>query len=133
MARPAAGAGSATRAIVRHQPMTADRTTFMIPVFRGKRFENHEVPLDVLPDLAAYRDLVLELARHLFLAGSPSRKRVPKGFVDSFQLVLRIVPARASQDRAGQRLPRARTCSAVSSGRRGTALRSFAGRVRRVS
>lgn len=71
--------------------MIADRTIFMIPVFRGKRFENHEVPLDVLPDLAAYRDLVLELARHLFLAGSPSRKRVPKGFVDSFQLVLRKI------------------------------------------
>ena len=73
--------------------MTADRTTFMTPVFRGKRFENHEVPLDVLPDLAAYRDLVLELARHLFLARSPSRKRVPKGFMDLFQLVLRKIEA----------------------------------------
>lgn len=71
--------------------MTVDRIKFMMPVFRGKRFENHEVPLDVLPDLAAYRDLVLDLARHLFLARSPSRKRVPKGFVESFQLVLRKI------------------------------------------
>ena len=71
--------------------MAADRITFMTPVFRGKRFENHEIPLDVLPDLAAYRDLVLDLARHLSLARSPSRKRVLRGFVDSFQLVLRTI------------------------------------------
>ncbi|WP_437719805.1 hypothetical protein [Sorangium sp. So ce861] len=63
----------------------------MSPIFRGARFENHEVPLDVLPDLAAYRDLVADVARHLFLVRSPKRKRVPKGFANSFELVLRRI------------------------------------------
>lgn len=38
------------------------------------------------PKLVAYRDLVAEVARHLFLQGNPARQRVPKGFTDSFSL-----------------------------------------------
>lgn len=64
---------------------------FATPVFRGGRFESQTLPVDVLPDLAAYRDLVVELAKHLFLQRNPQRKRVPKGFVESFQLAIRAI------------------------------------------
>jgi hypothetical protein len=66
---------------------------FASPVFRGGRFEAASLPVDVLPDLAAYRDLVVDLAKHLFLARETGRKRVPKGFVESFQIGIRAVEA----------------------------------------
>lgn len=66
---------------------------FATPIFRGGRFESNTLPIDVLPDLAAYRDLVVDLAKHLFLQREPGRKRVPRGFVESFQLSLSAVEA----------------------------------------
>lgn len=68
--------------------MTADRVPFVRPVFRGARFEGHALPVEVLAELVTYRDLVVELARHLLLTSAPGRKRVPKGFFESFQIVL---------------------------------------------
>lgn len=56
--------------------------------FAGGRFDSHTIPFDVLPDLAAYRDLVVEVAKHLFRERNRDRQRVPKGFVESFQLGL---------------------------------------------
>jgi hypothetical protein len=64
---------------------------FLTPVFRGGRFEGASLPVDVLPDLAAYQDLLIELAKYLFLLREPSRKRVPKGFVESFQIGIRAI------------------------------------------
>ena len=64
---------------------------FATPVFRGGRFESNVLVVDVLSDLVAYRDLVVELAKHLVLRREPSRKRVPKGFVESFQIGIRAV------------------------------------------
>lgn len=54
-------------------------------MLRGERFE-HSVPVEVLTEFAAYRDLIFEVAKHLFLANHRSRKRLPKGFEDRFQL-----------------------------------------------
>lgn len=62
---------------------------FVTHVLKGARFEEHSVPLSVLPDLTAYRDLVLEVARALFFRENPGRQRVPKGFEDGFELLLR--------------------------------------------
>ena len=57
----------------------------------GARFEGHAVPVTVLSELMAYRDLVLLVARSLFFEAHPERKRVPKGFEEGFDLVLRDV------------------------------------------
>jgi hypothetical protein len=62
---------------------------FVTHVLKGVRFEGHSIPLTVLPDLTAYRDLVLEVARALFFRENPERQRVPKGFEEGFDLVLR--------------------------------------------
>ncbi len=64
---------------------------FVTPIFRGGRFEDAVLSVDVLADLAAYRDLVVELAKRLFLRREPGRKRVPKGFAESFQLGIRAI------------------------------------------
>ncbi|WAS95286.1 hypothetical protein [Nannocystis punicea] len=68
-----------------------DLQTFVTHVLKGARFEGHSVPLSVLPDFTAYRDLVLEIARALFFRDHPERQRVPKGFEESFDLVLRSI------------------------------------------
>lgn len=61
-----------------------DLQTFATHVLKGARFEGHSVPVSVLPDFTAYRDLVLEIARALFFRDHPDRQRVPKGFEESF-------------------------------------------------
>jgi len=61
---------------------------FATLVFRGTRFGDHALPLEVLPELAAYRELVIDVAKGLFKAANPERVRVRKHFEESLQLVL---------------------------------------------
>jgi hypothetical protein len=68
-----------------------DPGSFVAMRLTGQRFEEAGMPVDALPELAAYRDLVLAVARELFLRRNPSRQRVPRGFADSFQLRLRQI------------------------------------------
>jgi hypothetical protein len=63
--------------------------TFVTHVLKGARFEGHAMPVTVLPELAASRDLVLEVARFIFFQEKPGRQRVPKGFDEGIELVLR--------------------------------------------
>ena len=64
---------------------------FADPKFGGGRFEGNGLPVDVLPELSAYREAIIALAKSLFLQNHIGRQRVPRGFVDSFRLVLRHV------------------------------------------
>jgi hypothetical protein len=59
---------------------------FIQPRFVGPRFEGHTLPLSAAKDLAAYEELVLELAKHLFRERQTDRVRVPKGFAQGFSL-----------------------------------------------
>jgi hypothetical protein len=54
--------------------------------FKGHRFEDHGLELTVLPELVAYRALVVEVARHLWRRNNPKRERLPSNFEDSFVL-----------------------------------------------
>lgn len=65
-------------------PMTKE--PFIQPRFVGPRFEGHTLPLSAAKDLAAYEELVLELAKHLFRQKQQDRIRVPKGFAHGFSL-----------------------------------------------
>ena len=62
------------------------KEAFIQPRFVGKRFEGHTLPLAVARDLAAYEDLVLELAKHLVRQKQLDRIRIPKGFANDFSL-----------------------------------------------
>jgi hypothetical protein len=69
------------------------KSPFVTLIFRGGRFHEPAMPLEVLPELSAYRDLVLAVAKALFQAGNPERRRLPKGFEAGFRLVLDRVDA----------------------------------------
>lgn len=62
--------------------------TFARLRFAGGRFDSHTIPLEVLPDLAAYKKLIVEVAKMLFKKRMGTRVRVPKGFEDSFAIGL---------------------------------------------
>ena len=62
--------------------------TFLRPRLVGKRFENHAVPLEFLKDIAALEELVIEVAKHLFLADHQDRQRSPRGFTKGIELTL---------------------------------------------
>ena len=51
------------------------------------------MPLEALPELAAYRDLVLATARALFQNSHQDRQRLPKGFDSDLRLVLERIDA----------------------------------------
>lgn len=55
----------------------------------GARFEGHRLPLDVLPDLSAFRDLLVSYVKAEWRAAHTDRERLPKGFEKSiaFDLV----------------------------------------------
>ena len=59
---------------------------FIQPRFVVPRFEVHTLPLSAAKDLAAYEDLVLELAKHLFKKQQKDRIRIPKHFANNFSL-----------------------------------------------
>jgi hypothetical protein len=86
-------------------PEEASATYFVRTRFVGGRFDFHAIPFDVLPDLAAYRDLIVEVAKYLFLTENKSRQRVPKNFVRSFQLGLTEVIRGNSATALADKLP----------------------------
>jgi hypothetical protein len=54
--------------------------------FKGKRFGDHGLDLDVLPDLYAYKELLVATAKELWKRHHPDRQRLPKNFEDSLCL-----------------------------------------------
>jgi hypothetical protein len=64
---------------------------FATPIYRGVRFDDNALPVELLPDLSAYQDLVVEIASELFRLDHPDRKRLPNNFSDRFHLKLRTV------------------------------------------
>lgn len=72
--------------------MAKELTPFLALHFRGPRFdESSGMPVETLGELVAYRDLVAEVARLLFLERHKERQRVPKGFADRLRLRIRHV------------------------------------------
>jgi hypothetical protein len=54
--------------------------------FKGKRYEGHGLDLDVLPDLYAFKELLVATAKELWKRHHPDRQRLPKNFEDSLCL-----------------------------------------------
>jgi hypothetical protein len=57
----------------------------------GGRFDRAGMPVETLVELAAYRDLVVGVAKEIFRGRHPDRQRVPRGFEDRLHLRLRTV------------------------------------------
>ncbi|MGI9166203.1 MAG: hypothetical protein ACR2G5_07435 [Pyrinomonadaceae bacterium] len=54
--------------------------------FDGERFKDHGLDLDVLPELIAYKTLLVETAKALWRAGNPERQSLRKNFEDNLKL-----------------------------------------------
>ena len=57
----------------------------------GARFTGARLPVNVLPDLQAFRDLLVSFAKDEWKTLHPDRKRVPKGFDASISFDLTII------------------------------------------
>lgn len=64
---------------------------FLKAHLEGERFEQHTIPLDLLRDLSAIEDLIVEAAKWQYLQDHPERVRVPKGFTDTVFLSLAAI------------------------------------------
>lgn len=72
--------------------VNAELAPFLSLHFRGARFDDDQgMPVETLGELMAYRELVAEVARSVFLSQNPERQRVPKGFADRLRLRIRRV------------------------------------------
>lgn len=61
---------------------------FLTPRLTGKRFDDHTIPLDLLEDFAALEELIIEVAKWIYLNENSDRKRVPRGFTNGVALKL---------------------------------------------
>jgi hypothetical protein len=66
--------------------MAKTRRELVAHRFEGERFEDHGLDLDVLPDLIAYKTLLVETAKELWRQNHQDRQRLPKNFEDSLRL-----------------------------------------------
>ena len=61
---------------------------FLRPRLRGARFADGQIPLQVLADLTALREMVLAVAKWRYISENPTRQRVPRGFANGIDLKL---------------------------------------------
>jgi len=54
----------------------------------GARYDKHRIPVEVLPDLPAFRDLLLSYAKDEWRARHPDHKKLPKNFDKQLTLSL---------------------------------------------
>jgi hypothetical protein len=55
-------------------------------VFKGGRFDDHGIDIDVLPELTAYKELLVETAKEIWRRRHPRRVRLPRNFEESLSL-----------------------------------------------
>jgi hypothetical protein len=65
-------------------------------VFKGGRFDDHGVDIDVLPELTAYKELIVETAKEIWRRKHPRRVRLPRNFEESLSLKFYTVEPRGS-------------------------------------
>ena len=56
--------------------------------YQGRRFEGARLPIDVLEDLPALRDLIVIFSKEAWLAANQDRKRIPRNLIDGLQVSL---------------------------------------------
>lgn len=70
-----------------YEAMTDERKKYGLR-YVGERFQNARLPLEVLSDLPAFRDLIAAVAKHQFRRRNADRERVPRGFDRSISFTL---------------------------------------------
>ena len=67
------------------------RAFFAKPIFHGARFDSHTLPIDVLPELVAFQEAVVQLAAALWRRDNPRRTNLPPHFEASFRLSIEAI------------------------------------------
>lgn len=67
--------------------MKLTKSLFLKPILKGNRFDDHSIPVEVFSEFNSYKNLILEVAKHLYKKKN-SKQRLPGGFGD--QLTLKI-------------------------------------------
>lgn len=57
----------------------------------GMRFDDHAIPLELLKDIAVLEEMVIEVAKWVFLQDNPDRQRSPRGFTKGIHLKLTTI------------------------------------------
>jgi hypothetical protein len=60
--------------------MMPTRKQLTVLTFKGPRFEDHGLDVEVLPEISAYKRLLQESAKEIWRRKHPGRIRLPKGF-----------------------------------------------------
>jgi len=63
-----------------------ERRPLVVHKFGGRRFEDHDLDIAVLPELVAYRTLVVDCAKALWRRQHPDRERLPANYEESIVL-----------------------------------------------
>ena len=63
-------------------PGDSSSTGFLRPEFKGERFDHGSIPLSVLEELPALGELVVDVAKWIYLENHPHLRRPPKGVFD---------------------------------------------------
>ncbi|HUT53828.1 MAG TPA: hypothetical protein VM658_10595 [bacterium] len=63
--------------------MPKKRVELVTHIFKGARFEDHGIDIDVLEELIVYKKILVETAKELWRRHNPDRQRLPKNFEDS--------------------------------------------------
>jgi len=64
---------------------------FISPRLTGKRFDDHAIPIDLLEDFAAFEELLIQVAKFIYLEENQDRQRVPRGFTEGVSLKLSTI------------------------------------------
>ncbi len=64
----------------------AERRPLVVHKFGGRRFEDHDLDIAVLPELVAYRTLIVDCAKALWRRDHPDRERLPANYEESIVL-----------------------------------------------
>ena len=65
----------------------------------GARYDDHSVPLEFLKDVSVLEEMIVEVAKSLFLQENPDRQRSPRGFTKDIRLALATInPGSAALD-----------------------------------
>jgi hypothetical protein len=68
--------------------MADDSKKIFSLIYQGRRFDNAHLPVEVLSDLPAFRDLLVAYAKEEWRRRHAGRKRIPRGFENSFSFDL---------------------------------------------
>jgi hypothetical protein len=74
------------QALNRKRIMAKTHYELVIHKFTGGRFDDSGLDVDVLPDLVAYKTILVETAKELWRRKHPERQRLPNNFEDSLSL-----------------------------------------------